>query len=473
MINSAVHWQEGMFLRPHHFQTADRHRQTQAVRTLKWDHHYCWGIRLLEIDEDAMRNYRLVVRRLFARFRDGSVVSVPEDGELPALDLRTAFHQGNLFEVFLAIPLFSLGKSNSSIAPEEQVRWTIDTCYLEDENTGINSQPIPCRKLNLRLMLSSQDTSGYEVLPIARLEKSARAEAVPQFDPAYIPPLLACEAWPPLQRDVLGAIADRMGKKIDYLADQIATRGITFDSQTQGEPLLIHQLRELNEAYCTLHAMLSASGVSPLTAYTELCRMVGMLAIFGAARRAPELPRYDHDDLARCFFQARQELDAYLNLLVEPEYKERSFIGAGYRMQVALEPSWLEGSNQMFVAVKSPLEEKECLALVGRQGALDMKVSSSARVDEIFRLGSAGLKFEHCPRPPRAVPMLPGQVYLQITRDSKDTEWQSVQQTLSLALRVNENLLAGSLHGERLLTVKKGGKNIPLQFSLYVVPEGK
>jgi len=35
-------------------------------------------------------------------------------------------------------------------------------------------------------------------------------------------------------------------------------------------------------------------------------------------------------------------LDDLLDLVVEPAYKERPFVGAGLRMQVSLEPAWVE-----------------------------------------------------------------------------------------------------------------------------------
>ena len=38
------------------------------------------------------------------------------------------------------------------------------------------TQPIPMRIMNLQILVGDQDQAGYEVLPIARIEKSAEAE---------------------------------------------------------------------------------------------------------------------------------------------------------------------------------------------------------------------------------------------------------------------------------------------------------
>ncbi len=144
----------------------------------------------------------------------------------------------------------------------------------------------------------------------------------------------------------------------------------------------------------------------------------------------PSCRRYDHDDLGDCFYRVKQYLDKLLSILVEPEYKERPFVGAGLRMQVSLEPIWLESIWQMFIGVQSPLSHRRGDQPADQAGQLDMKIGSSDRVDEIFRLGMAGLQFAHTPRPPRALPSMPGLIYFQINRESRQEEWQNVQRSL-------------------------------------------
>jgi type VI secretion system protein ImpJ len=158
-----------------------------------------------------------------------------------------------------------------------------------------------------------------------------------------------------------------------------------------------------------------------------------------------------------------------LDIFVEPEYQERAFVGAGMRMQVSLEPAWLEASWHLYLGVRSPLERDECVGLLTKAGQLDMKIGSSDRVDTIYRQGAAGLRFAHNPHPPRALPMPPGQAYFQVLREASDAEWQQVRKSLTLAIRLNENLIAGNIEGQRTLTIRHGGQTIPLQFTLYVL----
>jgi type VI secretion system protein ImpJ len=465
-----------MFLRPHHFQAAQRHGTHLAHQSEKWDLHYNWGLRSIDIDLDALANRRLVVWSLKARMRDGTLVAVPEDGILPPLDLQGVFERESTIRVFVAVPLFNLGKANAAAGSADGARYLLDTQELEDENTGMNPQPVQVRLLNLKLLLSTQDQAGYEVLPIASIEKAPTAEATPQLYAPYIPPVLACDAWPPLRAGILEEIYDRIGKKVDLLDQQVVSRGITFDSQAQGDPKIFNQLRVVNEAYALLGTLIFAQGLHPLPVYVELSRLVGQLAIFGKdRRRPPDLPKYDHDDLGGCFYSAKKYIDMLLSEIDEPVYQSRPFIGAGLRMQVTLEPAWLEASWQMFVGVQSTMSSEDCIRLLTRAGhqGLDMKIGSSDRVDEIFRLGEPGLKFAHSHRPPRALPQSPGLVYFQVNRESQQQEWARVQKSLTVAVRMNEKLIDGDIQGQRVLRIRSGIQIGTMQLTLYVVPVEK
>lgn len=469
MTIQPVHWHEGMFLRPQHFQAAQRYSQHVTAVNSKFDVHHNWGLRSIDIDADALANYRFVAQSLEGRLRGGTVIRLPQDGALPALDLKNVFGRENALTIYLAIPVLQLNRANVAAAKNAATnghRFSIDVKELEDENTGANPLPVQLRVANVKLLTSQDDHAGYEVLPIARIKRSDMAEAVPELDAAYIPPVLSCDAWKPLEQHILQPIYDRIGKKLELLSGQIVSRNITFDSGGQGDRLLFEQLRSMNEAYAPLGTLLFAHGIHPYGVYVELCRIVGNMSIFSAQRRAAELPRYEHDDLATCFYRVKQQIDALLDIVVEPQYKERPFIGAGLRMQVALESAWLEAGRQMYVGVQGgfPPEELERLLTSG----LDMKIGSSDRVDEIFRLGQAGLRFTYSSHPPRSLPARPGLAYFRIDRQSQSDEWDKVERSLSLAVRLNENLITSNIQGQRELAIRVGGQSTTLQFTLYI-----
>jgi type VI secretion system protein ImpJ len=457
-----------MFLRPQHLQAAQRHLSQLLYTNARWDNPYNWGLRQFEWDRDALMNHRFVIRTLQARLRGGTVVSLPEDGVLPDLDLKPVLEGENAVTLLLGVPVVRLGQANvASERSGKGGRFLLNSLDLEDENTGLHPQSIKVRRPNLQLLLSTQSHAGYEVLPLVRLEKSTEAGGTPQVHLPYIPPLLSCNAWGPLLNDVLKATYDRIGRKSELLADQMLSRGISLESHARGDSLIVSQLRVLNEASALLKTLAFVPWIHPLPAYVELCRLAGQLAIFGDSRRLPDLPDYDHENLGACFYQVKKYLDGLLDRIIEPDYKQRPFEGAGLRMQVALEPAWLEPGWEMYVGVKSTLSTEEAVSLLTR-GRLDMKIGSSERVDSIFTMGAAGLKFAYAPAPPRALPTAQGLIYFQLNPGSE--EWQNVRESLSLAIRLNENHIAGLIQGQRTLTIRtSGGQTTTMEFTLYVL----
>jgi type VI secretion system protein ImpJ len=460
MSKRPVHWHEGMFLRPQHFQAAQRHALANAFRDEKWDHQYNWGLRAIDLDREALANHRFVVRSLEARFRDGTLVVVPEDGVLPALDLRPAFGRESALTVHLALPVLRVGRANTG----EGSRFLVDRTELEDENTGDNPQPVDLRLLNFTLRLSNENQTGYETLPIARVRKADRPEAAPDLDVTYIPPVLACDAWLPLANGILQGIYDRIGTRLNRRAEQVRTRNVSIGSNAPGDVLLIDRLRALNEAHAVLGVLTFAEGVHPLSAYLELCRLVGQLAIYTDARRVPDLPRYDHDDLAGCFYRVKEYLDRDDP---DPDYIDRPFDGVGPQLQVKLERDWLDPGWQMYVGVQTTLPVDQCVKLLTRQGQLDMKIGSSDRVEGMYQLGYPSLRFAHAPLPPRALPG--GPLYFQVDRTSVKEEWQYVQNALQLAIRLNPNYVDGTIQGQRVTVRPPGLAPNTLAFTLYVM----
>ena len=133
--------------------------------------------------------------------------------------------------------------------------------------------------------------------------------------------------------------------------------------------------------------MAHAQGVHPLTAYMELCRLVGKLAILGPNVEPPDdLPLYEHDNLGHCFHTVANYINELLGRgLDQMGYEDAEFIGSGLRMKVNMEPRWLAQGYQMFVGVECPLPADQVVRLL--RGGLNMKIGSQDNVDDIFQRG--------------------------------------------------------------------------------------
>ena len=158
-----------------------------------------------------------------------------------------------IVRVYVAVPKVKLGLPN--VATDDAAgkhAFLATKRQLQDESKGGNDQEVDLKSLRVRLMLSTQDLGGYETLPIAQIQRVGDRGGLPQLDSRYIPPVLGIDAWPPLGRDIVREIYDMLGKKLEVLAEQVMSRGITLVSQEPGDLDRIFMLAQVNEAYATL-----------------------------------------------------------------------------------------------------------------------------------------------------------------------------------------------------------------------------
>jgi type VI secretion system protein ImpJ len=474
MTPHPIHWHEGMFLRPHHFQAAERYTHRLVDQNARFVRHHAWGYRRCVIDAEALGGFRFAVRELEARFRDGTVVTLPDDAPLPDLDLKPAFLGRTALDLYLGIPALRSGQPNVAQPGGPPARYRTHTLTVDDQNTGTNPQQVGFRGPAVRVLFGDDDRSGYETLPLAKLEKADRPEATPQMSAGFIPPVLGCDAWPVLRHKILQDVYARLNKKIEVVAGQVVSRRISFDSHTPGDAKRLHALARMNEGYTVLGHLGFAAGVHPIDAWAELVRLVGQLSVFGRAVKPPPLPAYDHDDLGTGFWAIKRALDQLLNELdIEPAYQERPFVGSGKQMRVTLEPEWLEAGWQMYLGARANVSQEECERLLTRPERMGLKIGSSDRVDVIFTGGMEGLRFKRAALPPRDLPSAPNLTYFEVSRESSTNEWAYVQKMKTLAVRFLERDVVGSIDGQEQLTIKTGNQTTTLALTLYLVPSAK
>ncbi len=487
MKNLPVQWSEGMFLRPHHFQAAERYWNEWLETSNRWNQPYNYGLQSVALSKEAIANYQIELTHCHARMRDGTLITI-SPGEEPdrvnltggieeiavnVVDVAEALLKDPTIRVYLGVPKLKLGRPNVATQPHgNQSRFVEVKRDVPDEVAGGNDQQIGLRELNTKILLSTEDLSGYETIPIGQIKRAGDKEATPQLDEDYIPPVLSIEAWPPLATDYVRAIYDIIGQKVRVLSEQVMSRGITPTSQEPGDMDRMIMLLMLNEAYATLRCLAFSKGLHPFVAYTELCRIVGKLSIFGEDRRCPEVPVYDHDDLARIFKWIKQQLTRLIHRIQDYAYEREDFFGAENRMQVRLKEKWLGPHWEWYVGVNYGNSTKEECKRLLSPGQLDWKMGSAEHVEEIFKNRAEGVVLRVTDTPPRALPVRGPWVFYQVARIGQP--WKNVESSKTLAMRFSTMLIKnlGELSGQKELVVKKSGKHSRGDFGVRVVRFG-
>ena len=241
MQHLSVAWHEGQFLRPQHFQAADRYFSSQIHTGQAWSQPFFHGVYSIEISKEALANHQLEIQSVQARMRDGTVIDLGTEQQPDRIQLKEAltglsqafanlsdaFDAQPTIRVYLGIPKLRLGRANLGKSPgDDNTRYLETRTSVADENSGAKDQELLFRSLNVRVLLSVQDLSGYDLLPILQLKRVGDSGAVPQVDPDYVPPALTLDAYPALGRGVVRAIYDLTGHKVvawDSTADIPAT----------------------------------------------------------------------------------------------------------------------------------------------------------------------------------------------------------------------------------------------------------
>ncbi len=187
MKNLPVHWYEGLFLRPHHLQAAERHWSELLSTSLCSDNPYNYGLFRFEYSKEALANYQLDITSLKARMRDGTLIELGTESTSDRVDLKGAINDvsqlvaslGDAVEqtanvrVYLAVPHLRMGRNNCRRTQEDDpgARYTEARISVADENRGGHDQEVQFRDLNVKLLLSTQDLAGHELLPIAQFQR--------------------------------------------------------------------------------------------------------------------------------------------------------------------------------------------------------------------------------------------------------------------------------------------------------------
>ena len=466
MSSHSVYWGEGVFLRPQHFQLTDQQHREASLISVRWENAYYYGLHALELDPDALSNWRVSIASCQMRLPDGTHLRVPEDAHLPGEAIRRDLfpNVSARVKIYVGIPEIKMGANNADgDGPQVESRFLKREADIADENAAGSLERLSIRVLNPRILVGNEAARGFDAVPIMQLKLGSSAEAPPEIDQEYIPPVISMEGSSQL-RLWLRSICDRLGAESQQLSQQIKDRGVAFSSGHKEDLEMISRLQAINTALGGLAHLPSSRGQHPFLVYSELCRAVGLTAIFRGDRQFPQIPAYDHDNLVLSFKKLRELLSP--GPAPEREYVREPFKAQGLLMGVRLSPEWLQPDWSFYIGVQCDLPTTEVTELLSER-ALGMKVGSTDDVDQIYRMGRRGVRIVPVADAPRVFPRANWHYY----RVDREGVWLDVEKTLNLGIRFNEKFVESQIQGEDRIDVRnrQTGENKSMAFSLFAI----
>lgn len=312
--NNRVAWEEGLFLRPQHFQQAERFIEKLVGDLGGARFPYGFGFLKLEIDQELAKLGKVGLSAASGVFPDGTPFDLPFDADIPVpVDVPD---NAKDVVVSLVVPLrrpnmpsFGLERSPANAL----VRYYPADVNVRDAIAEMDSLvDLKVARLNLGLRLNDEISPAYTTLGVVRIAEK-RPDGRVVFADNYFPPVLDCRAVSRLF-DYVAEVHGLLRHRAQALAERVSQPGSKGVAEFADFLLLqlCNRLQPLFAHFAT-RALLH-----PETLYSQLLELAGELGTFARKdRRSPDFKPYQHDALWDCFEPLIDEVRRGLTAILE------------------------------------------------------------------------------------------------------------------------------------------------------------
>lgn len=413
MSTQKVVWQEGMLLRPQHFQHNDRYYSQQlAIRTQLLSSN-TWGFISLQIDPQYLNMGKIVVNEAKGILPDGSFFDIRKELEPLALDIPP---NTNNQPVYLALPISTDNHIEVREASQTDVlaRYVMREIEVVDANSlDTNVIMINSCQPDFRLILGDEENnSAFVFLKICHILDCSSDKTI-VLDSEYVPTYLNLHASSVLLSS-LKEVISMLVHRGDRLAERINASGKTQSAEV-GDLLM---LQLINSAEPLLRHYLRADKTHPEDVYKELVSLYGQLATYASETKRPSMDYYYmHSDQGLCYRKLMERLRQVLSMVLEQHAIELLLQQRAYGIQVSPLHDHTMLSNSKFILAASASCDPEYLR---SKLPSYLKCGPVERIRQLVNLHLPGVKIKALPVAPRQIPFHSGKIYFALELSSDD-----------------------------------------------------
>ena len=426
-----VLWAEGMFLRPHHLQTAERYREEALQREIQRIQPFYFGLQSLDVAPDQLENFVFEIRDVSLKLKDGTALSSDSTLRISPRSFKNELDKaGGRMRVFVGVPVMRETVPNT-FAPGEgpagvDRRYIAENAEALDENTGSNPQPVGVRRCNGKLFCGAESQEGYECLEIAVVERSGSGRNFPVLSREFIPSLTELGASRTIQA-LCDGVTNRIEAKHRLLLTDVAQGRLAITSDGTSGWQAIIKLQILGSFLFLFQQLTKIPRIHPFHVYTEFARLAGELSIFDDGKIPVRIPVYDHEKLGPCFHETCRVIEALLEKIVASRFVKVDFVLREDLLVADLLEEWLASQTEVFLAIEAEMEEKD---LRGR--IVTMKLGTVRDIPVLRQRRLFGLDLELLKRTPPGLPQREDYFYFKIEKEGP--YWANVVRDRNVAL---------------------------------------
>lgn len=434
-----IHWAEGLFLQPHHLQSFQRVQNLSRQTAFSLSMPYPYGLIDYEFDPDALKNNRIVVKRLSAVMPGGTEISMPGNCVIPPLDLSEGLkeHRDD-FTVYIALPSWSeydanLGEDGS----DGKHQFTVHETPVRDENSGDNEILIARHRFNIRLTADFMDNGDMELLPILQLHPVYLESGEPllEINHNYIPPFLLVNGDCPLF-SMATELNIQIRNRRNKIMQDLSASGYSTEHLSGSCLHSILQLRTLNSYEGKLTSLLNTGRLTPFGLYLELKSLLGELSALQPLRDFATPGEYQHLNYAPQFMELLMHIRALIMAEGVSSYLKLEFARNGENLgkMVELSEKHLVFADEYYLSVSCDGNPRKVVAAVesGDNFKLVNPSSSGSRI--------RGIKLVEMRYPPRFLPALPDTIWFKLDRKESPHVWEAVCKERAILLDWAEDI---------------------------------
>ncbi len=424
-------WTEGLFIMPQHFQEADRYHERYVDMRLHGLANYPWGLRSVSIDERALAGGTLRVLVAHGIFSDGAVFTIGDGGE-DAVEPRAL--EGQFppslpeLDVYLAQPVERDAAANvagDGTRPAPNVRYVPESMTVHDTTTGRSEATVIWARSHLRVVMGNEPREGLETLRIAKVVRDAAGGFI--LKRTYVPPSVHIGGNPYLReelRRLLGAVVGRQ-KSLAEGRRLRTDASVDFQASDTAKFWLLHTL---NAFIPKMSHAVEEGSQHPEQLYELLGSLIAQLCTFSADGDPTSIPKYNHLELDSVFVPMFDRANALVTgslaetFIVVPMEKRDD----GMYLAKLEDPRVLRA--HAFYLEASGGDEATLRERLPRL----LKIGSWTQVSYILNAAMPGVKTSVEYRPPGAIPVKPGLVYLKV--DTNGDYWNDIVTSGTVAI---------------------------------------
>jgi type VI secretion system protein ImpJ len=421
-------WAEGLFLRPQHFQQAERYFERLMSQRLESLAPYAAGFTKLQIDQELLKIGKVGLVAAEGVFPDGTPFNIPFEADIPEPFDVPGDVKDRL--VLVTLPLRRAGMAELAFersGDSSLVRYIAADHEIRDSVLEMESSAqLKIGRLNVRLQLDGETTSAHTALGAVRvMEKRADGRVV--LDDGYVPPCLDCRVSARLQ-DYVKELHGLVRHRIQALADRVSSPGakgvadvsdfLLLQLCNRYEPLLAH--------------FLNRSSLHPELFYRSCLELAGEIATYARRERMPaSFSTYRQDDLQGTFMPVIEEIRRGLTAVIEQNAVAIPVMDRGRGVFAGTVPDVELLRSAVFVLAVGANVPPESLRL---HFPTQVKIGPPERIRDLVVSHLPGIQTTPLPVAPRQIPYHAGYSYFEL--DRKNDFWKALEASRVIAMHV-------------------------------------